>query len=158
MNQETCCPPFNPESWDGREVVWNQETFVKDRVRCLFHIPVNFGAKMVKNVKALEAAGALPEETDFLVLSNNDSLWGMDLYLKTTKAVPGANNVTISGAFSAKVFEGPYQNTPRWIEAMKQYVLAKGQEMKDLFFFYTTCPKCAKKYGKNYVVLLAKTG
>jgi hypothetical protein len=22
--------------------------------------------------------------------------------------------------------------------------------------WYTTCPKCAKKYGKNYVVILAE--
>jgi len=34
----------------------------------------------------------------------------------------------------------------------KEVVLA----MEKLFFFYTTCPKCAKAYGKNYVVLLAK--
>ena len=25
-----------------------------------------------------------------------------------------------------------------------------------LYFFYTTCPKCAKYYGKNYVVLVAQ--
>ncbi len=24
------------------------------------------------------------------------------------------------------------------------------------FNYYTTCPKCAKKYGKNYVVILAQ--
>jgi len=23
-------------------------------------------------------------------------------------------------------------------------------------FYYTTCPKCAEAYGKNYVVLLAE--
>jgi hypothetical protein len=28
--------------------------------------------------------------------------------------------------------------------------------MEKLYFFYTTCPKCAQVYGKNYVVLLAK--
>jgi len=25
---------------------------------------------------------------------------------------------------------------------------------KTLYWYYTTCPKCAKKYGKNYVVPL----
>ncbi|MGE5758418.1 MAG: hydrolase [Sideroxydans sp.] len=28
--------------------------------------------------------------------------------------------------------------------------------MRKLYFYYTTCPKCAKKYGKNYVVILAE--
>jgi hypothetical protein len=39
---------------------------------------------------------------------------------------------------------------------MKSYVKAKGKALQKLYFFYTTCPKCAKKYGKNYVVLLAQ--
>jgi hypothetical protein len=26
-----------------------------------------------------------------------------------------------------------------------------------MYMWYTTCPKCAKVYGKNYVVILAKT-
>lgn len=25
-----------------------------------------------------------------------------------------------------------------------------------LYVFYTTCPKCAREYGKNYVVILAE--
>jgi hypothetical protein len=24
--------------------------------------------------------------------------------------------------------------------------------------WYTTCPKCAQKYGKNYVVIIAQVG
>jgi hypothetical protein len=30
-------------------------------------------------------------------------------------------------------------------------------EGKKTYCYYTTCPRCAKKYGKNYVVLLAQT-
>ena len=29
-------------------------------------------------------------------------------------------------------------------------------EVNDELFYYTTCPNCAKIYGKNYVVLLAQ--
>ena len=39
---------------------------------------------------------------------------------------------------------------------MKKYVAAKGKALRKLYFYYTTCPKCAAKYGKNYVVLLAQ--
>ena len=39
---------------------------------------------------------------------------------------------------------------------MAGYVKAKRRELKKMYFFYTTCPKCAKVYGKNYVVLFAK--
>jgi hypothetical protein len=30
-------------------------------------------------------------------------------------------------------------------------------ELKKWYMWYTTCPKCAKKYGKNYVAILAET-
>ena len=62
----------------------------------------------------------------------------------------------ISGTFLSKVFEGPYKNMCKWMKEMEQYVKSKDKETKMLYFYYTTCPKCAKKYGKNYVVLLAK--
>ena len=63
---------------------------------------------------------------------------------------------SISGTFLCKVFEGPYRNMRKWIEEMKAFVLSKGRSLQKLYFFYTTCPKCAKKYGRNYVVILAQ--
>jgi len=39
---------------------------------------------------------------------------------------------------------------------MQNYVKSKNKDLKKLYFYYTTCPKCAKIYGKNYVVLLAQ--
>ena len=31
----------------------------------------------------------------------------------------------------------------------------RGKPDSEVWFFYSTCPKCAKAYGKNYVVGLA---
>jgi hypothetical protein len=39
---------------------------------------------------------------------------------------------------------------------MDQWVRAQGKTIQKLFMFYTTCPKCARHYGKNYVVILAR--
>jgi hypothetical protein len=61
----------------------------------------------------------------------------------------------MSGTFLTKVFEGPYRNARKWMNEMKAYVASKGKQIKRMYFFYTTCPKCAKVYGKNYTVLLA---
>ncbi len=44
----------------------------------------------------------------------------------------------------------------KWAKEMTSYVSEKGHTIKQLYFYYTTCPKCAKAYGKNYVVLLAQ--
>ena len=34
--------------------------------------------------------------------------------------------------------------------------MAAGQKAGRAFLFYTTCPKCAKAYGKNYVIGLVE--
>jgi len=39
---------------------------------------------------------------------------------------------------------------------MEKYVADKGKTLKKLYFSYTICPRCAKAYGKNYVVLFAQ--
>jgi hypothetical protein len=152
MNNE-CCPRFDPQPWDETELTWDNKRFVKDRVRSVLHIPLNFGAVMKRNVQALEAAGAKPET--MLVLSDENSLWGADVYLEASRDVPGARMANISGTFLSKVFEGPYSNIRRWIEQMKAFVQSRGKTPGQLYFYYTTCPKCARKYGKNYVAILA---
>lgn len=149
-----CCPPFNPEPWQDQEITWNNKLFVKDHVINFLHMPLNFGAKMHKNMKLIKAGQALPESP--IWLSDNKSLWGSDLYIEATKNVAGAQMAEISGTFLTKVFEGCYCNMGKWIKEMKQYVISKNKTVKKLYFFYTTCPKCAKVYGKNYLVIFAQ--
>jgi hypothetical protein len=83
-------------------------------------------------------------------------MWGADIYIDVAKNVPGAQMATLFGKFLTKVFEGQYQDAGKWAVAMKKYVDDKGKKLKKLYFSYTTCPKCAKAYGKNYVVLFAQ--
>jgi len=159
MNEQTikptgCCEPFNPEPWQKKEIVWNDKLFVKNHVTSLLHIPLNMGKVITKNMELIERAGAKAEHQ--LMLTDEKSLWGADIYIDVSKDVPGAQMATISGKFLTKVFEGPYQNAGKWAQEMKEYVKTKGKETDKLYFSYTTCPTCAKKYGKNYVVLFAK--
>ncbi len=150
-----CCEPFNPEPWDGKEITWNNKIFIKDHVTSFLHIPLNFSQKVVKNLKLIETAGA--KASYQLMLTDEKSLWGSDIYIDVSKNVEGAKMATLSGTFLTKVFEGPYQNAGKWAQEMASYVKNKGKDLKKLYFSYTTCPKCAKAYGKNYVVLFAKT-
>jgi hypothetical protein len=149
-----CCPRFNPEPWQEKEVTFNDKLFLKDSVRSIFHIPINFGSVMVRSMDRINRVNALSPEA--LTLSDEKSMWKSDLYIAVTKEVPDAEMVKLSGTFLTKVFEGSYNNISKWARAMKDFVKAKDKEMKKLYFFYTTCPKCAKTYGKNYTVLLVQ--
>lgn len=139
---------------EEKEITWNDKQFVKDHITSLFHIPMNMGKKIVKNMALIEKAGA--KASYQLMLTDEKSLWGSDIYIDVTKPVSGAQMNTVSGTFLTKVFEGPYKNAGKWAGEMKTYVQSKGKTIKKLYFSYTTCPKCAKAYGKNYVVLFAQ--
>ena len=157
LNEQTetgCCPRFNPEPWQEKEIIFKDKLFIKDHVRSFMHIPLNFGQVMTRNMKKIEEAGADTPEP--LVLSDEKSLWSSDVYIAVSKEVPGAEMAKISGNFLSKVFEGSYGSTPKWVRAMNDFIKSRSKEAKKLYFFYTTCPKCAKVYGKNYTVLLAE--
>lgn len=149
-----CCDPFDPEPWQDKEVVWKDKLFVKDHVICFLHIPLNMGKKVIKNVGLIEKANAKAPQQ--LMLTDENSLWGADIYIDVSSDVPGAQMAALSGTFLTKVFEGPYKGAGKWAQEMKGYVEGKGKALKKLYFSYTTCPKCAKAYGKNYVVLFAQ--
>jgi hypothetical protein len=154
QNSTECCPKFEPNPWVDKEITWDKKLFLQDRVVSFLHIPLNFGSVMKRSVATIEAAGAMPD--DIIVLSDENSLWGADVYIAISKDITGARTTTLSGTFLTRVFEGPYRNMRNWINEMKSFVKGKGKEFQKLYFFYTTCPKCSKKYGKNYVVILAQ--
>ena len=153
-SQPTCCPKFDPEPWDEKEIIWDNKLFVKDRVMSVFHIPLNFGQVITRSMEKIEKSGA--QNTDNLMISDENSMWGADVYIAVDKEVPGMETVRMSGTFLTKVFEGQYKDMGSWVKQMGEFIRSKGRAAKKLYFYYTTCPKCAKIYGKNYVVLLAE--
>lgn len=154
MSTEECCPRFDPAPWDEKEVTWQDRMFVKDRVTSLFHVPLNYGAVAARNLESIVAADALANPR--VILTDENSFWGADIYFEVTKDIPGMKLVRLSGTFLSKVFEGPFSNIKKWMEDMSAYAERQGRKVEKLYCFYTTCPKCAQTYGKNYVVLLAK--
>ena len=149
-----CCERFNPEPWQDKEIIWKDKIFVKDSVRSFMHIPLNMGKIITKNMELIEKADAKAPHQ--LMLTDERSKWGADIYIDVSKEVLGAQMATLSGTFLTKVFEGPYNNAGKWANEMREYVKSKNKTLKKLYFSYTTCPKCAKIYAKNYVVLFAQ--
>jgi hypothetical protein len=149
-----CCPPFDPNPWNEQEVVWDGKLVLRTHVRCLFHIPLNFGGVMRRVMAKIAEASAAAEE--IIVLSEDESLWRSTVYIAVGQEVPDEDMVALSGTFMCKVFEGPYRNMGKWIAEMKAFLESRDIFSRKMYFYYTTCPKCAKKYGKNYVVMLAK--
>ena len=70
--------------------------------------------------------------------------------------MPGQEMCPLSGDFMTKVCEGPFKNAPKWEREVIAFAADFGKRVDKTYFFYTTCPRCAKYYGKNYVVAVAQ--
>lgn len=151
---QECCPKFNPRPWDGMSFEWEGKRFVKTHVATFFHIPLNFGQVMKKLIPKVRAAEA--QCSDMVCLSDHTSKWNMDLYLAVTREVAGYENVTLSGRYLSKVYEGDFKKTGEWCGDFAAFAKGKSLDVRKMYMWYTTCPKCAKKYGKNYVVIVAE--
>ena len=149
-----CCPPFDPAPWNEKEFNWTGKLFVKERVHSFLHVPLDFGSAMARAARKIDAARAAVSPPFYL--SDENSLWGADLYVAAARPVPGAAMSSFSGTFLAKAYEGPYRNIRHWIADMDVFAKNRGKSIRKLYFFYAACPKCAKKYGKNPVVLFAQ--
>lgn len=149
-----CCPRFDPKPWDGKVLEWKDKKFVKEKVKTMMYMPINFGKVMVSLMKKIEAANAKPDVA--LCLSDHVSKWNMDIYVAVSKEVKGVENITMSGKFLSKVYEGSFKDTGKWCKDFEAYAKEKGFNVKKWYMSYTTCPACAKAYGKNYVVIIAK--
>ena len=154
--KKNCCPKFDPKPWEEKEISWKNKLFVKDTVRAIMHVPLNMGPVIARLSKKINASDANVPENEFLILSLEESPWKSEQFIPVTKEVADAENIKLSGKFLTKVFEGSYKDAPNWYTEMNNFVKSKGSEARKIYSYYTTCPKCAKAYGKNYVVLFAQ--
>lgn len=154
-NPTNCCPRFHSDGWDEQDLHFKDKLFVKAKTRSIFHIPINMGSVFPKTLNAIEQADAMSED-NFIVLSYDPSPWTGEHYFSVNNDIPGQTMTRITGDFITKVFEGPYKDAPKMEKAMKDFVSNKGKTVRKTYFFYTTCPKCAKYYGKNYMVAVAE--
>ena len=149
---------FDPEPWQEKAHEWKGKHFIKGSIPLLFHMPFPpmVGRLMGKMWKMAEHAGKAPDKKDFLCLATDPNPWKGEYYMAVDGEVPGIENVKITGTFISKVFDGPYSAVPGWMKELNSYLSGKGKKAKNYYFHYTTCPKCAKKYGHNYVVGFAE--
>jgi len=152
--EQECCPKFDPAPWEEKTFNWENKKFIKDKVFTLFYMPMNFPTVIKRMSEKISKTDA--QMPDYLCLSDHTSKWNMDIYLAVDKEIPEADNIDFSGKFISKVYEGDFKDTGKWCKDFDNYAKAKNLDVKKLYMWYTTCPKCAKKYGKNYVVLVAE--
>ena len=154
-NETGCCPRFDPSKWDGLDLKFNDKLFVRAVTHAIFHVPIDMGRVFPRVQQHLEAANAF-DPNDFFVLSRDLGAWTSEHFFAAAAAVPGEEMVHMSGRFRTRVFDGPYADEKFWVDEMKAISADHGKPDGEVYFYYTTCPKCAKHYGHNYIVGFAE--
>jgi hypothetical protein len=154
-NTTGCCPRFKPDAWDGQDLHFDNKLFVRVITRNVMHIPMNMGSVFTHTFDAIETAGAMDPD-NFVVLSRDLSPWKGEHLFAVSKPVPNEEMVRLSGDYRTRVFNGPYRDAPKWLDQFEDELEAQDLDADRMYAFYTTCPKCAKAYGENYVVAFAK--
>lgn len=154
-NETGCCPRFHPENWEGLRLHFDNKLFVRAVTHAVFHVPLDMGRVFQRVQEHLDAVGAF-DPADFMVLSKDLGAWTSEHFFAAAKPVPGEDMVHLSGDFATRVFDGPYQEAKGWYDEMKALSADHGKPDGEVYFFYTSCPKCAEHYGHNYVVGFAE--
>ena len=156
INETGCCAIPNVEAWRDKVLTFEDKPFIRMQSSSIMFVPTSLAKIMTEIQRTAVNANAVPEPQKGMTLSRDLSPWKSEQLYAVTKAVDGATNVALNGTFATKVFEGDYKNTKDWYSAMTDYARQLGHEPKEIYMFYTTCPKCAKHYGKNYTIGLVK--
>jgi len=154
--EEICCPDVDMERWDGKTHVWKDKLFLQDNTIQFMHIPLNMGGVVRRMMKKVEEAGAATALDDFLMLAYDPSPWKSEIHVNVTKDVPGGKMVKLSGVFLSKVCDGPYNAAPKFVKEVDAILKGEGKEAKRYYFYYASCPKCAKLKGVNPCVVFAQ--
>jgi len=156
QNETGCCPVPNIQDWQDKDLNFEVRHFITLHAKSFMYMPLNMG-KIIKrlDVMATDSGAKLPAEQT-MILSRDISPWKAEQLYSVSHNVEGADNVILSGEMLSKVYEGPYKDAGKWYKQTQEYVKDSGKKLQNIYFFYTTCPKCAKQYGKNYVIALAQ--
>lgn len=154
-NVTGCCPKFYPERWDRKFFDFSDMKFVKAVSKSFMHMPIDLGKVMTKVQTAIDDSEA-QAQNQYLILSKDLSAFKSVHYFMVEKDVKGFNLEKVKGTFCARVFEGNFNEIPNWFKEIEAEWTSKGKTIQEQFVFYTTCPKCAKTYGHNYIVIFTR--
>jgi hypothetical protein len=154
MKETGCCPRLKASEWHKKIHRWKKKPFYKTKYLSLFHIPLNYGSVVTQAVDHLDNTDLM--ETPAIMLAKEDGLFSSTLLISLKKTDNGLPVEKISGDFISLLFHGDYKDTGKWINKTLEYLKSIGKDTNDLFFWYVTCPGCAKEYGSAQTVIFAK--
>ena len=159
LNKEAnCCKVFDPAQWNDKMHTWENKMFIRGTMPQILHFPFPGMIRRIMNKlwKLAAEAKAETKQEDFLMLTYDLSPWKCEFYMSVTRSVPGADNVSLSGTYFTKVFDGPYSRVPQYINEMDIFLTQNDMLAKKYYFHEAACPFCDRRYLVNNIVVFAE--
>lgn len=153
MAKNCSCVELKKSDWDEKEFSWKNKIFYKTKYKEFMHIPLNYSKVLAKAEDQIKKAGV---ELDGFTLSGEESMFSSSLMIPVKSEKADLPTEKLSGTYIARLFEGQYKEAGDWAKEMVNFVHGKQKEVNKLWFWYATCPKCAKKLGKVQTVIFAE--
>ena len=156
---QECCAPFDVAKWHNIRHEWHNKLFLKDSLPEILHIPLpgTYRKTISRMWKIASDAGAAPDPKDFLLLAHDPSAFKAELYMSVTKDIKDHDVVKFNGSFLSLVYEGSYRDVHKFLRKTDKFLSANGLAPKKYYIYFPYCPKCAEKYGHNYMVVVTET-
>ncbi|MCU0666997.1 MAG: hypothetical protein MUF85_00035 [Patescibacteria group bacterium] len=155
-NETGCCAVPNIKDWQDKIITIENQIFIRMHTKSFMFVPINMSSVMTKlNKFAIDHHANMPPQKA-MILSRDLSPWKAEQLFAVNKNIEGFDMVVLNGNFATKVFEGPYNKVKNWYKELIEYAKTYNKDVGRIYFFYTTCPRCAKNYGKNFVIGMAE--
>ena len=150
-----CCPKFHPGQWEERIFNFGEYTFIKSHTNSMMFVPLNMDKIMTRVITDITKAKAMFADK-VLILSQDVSAFKTEHLFLVNGEVPGYKPQKLEGLYFCKVYDGPFKQMSDFMKDFDEVLRLKGRTLKEVYAYYTTCPKCAETYQHNYIALFAK--
>lgn len=147
------CPSVDVKKYDNETITWKDRYFYITPQPCFFHEPINFAVRIENAFTYIQDKGLKFNEKKHMIVQK-DGMFRGKLMLgvsKPGKKVKGVHK--LNKKFIAKSHVGSYKELGNTVRNLFKQAYKKGKILKGIYFWYTTCPECAKGDQHKVVVM-----
>lgn len=152
------CPVLDGEEWEGRRVMFRQKPFLTRSVPRALGVSIGIEEEIGALRLQAEKLG-LPLGEPPMVLERDRGFFKGELLLALGTDTGPENIACIDGAYLAAVHRGPHEGLgaarARFVETIGK---ERGVTPREVFYWYTDCPRCREAHGGPVTIILAKIG
>lgn len=155
MPKKCGCPNIKVKDYEKKQFVWDRY-FIEKPVKLFFHMPRNISKVIESAVAEAKKYGFRPSRH---LMLQKDGMFRGKVMVEVPK--PKRANKKLRHLHCnvlSRVLVGPFKKLNTRINMLEADAKNKNLKVKNIYFWYTTCPQCTKDFNKYKTVVFAEVG